>query len=71
MAETYAPHWSPYVTATIEEDDPNAESRGRPTYKIRARCSSCGAEWRSLCVSGAPRQTVGKFALEHRHNDSW
>ena len=60
----YVPPWAPHISAELTEEDPTPTTR---PVRVRATCSVCGKEWRSLCVRGTPRQTVGNFALLHLH----
>jgi hypothetical protein len=67
----YVPPFAPHVQGAYE-DRPTEDELGpgeAPEQPWRAVCDKCGAETRGVCVSGAVRTHINRFAALHLHRD--
>jgi hypothetical protein len=66
---SWAPQWAPHVVGThpAVERDPDT---GQPEpVVVKMRCGRCNAYFQTTCNSGATRQHITRFAIQHAHKD--
>ncbi len=67
----YRPHFAPHVVGRYEDRPDSSELAPgeQPEQRWWVACGCCGAEHRGVCVTGAVRTHVIRFAALHLHRD--
>lgn len=68
MAEEFRPKWAPHVVGTYEREV-DEDGKPEPTM-VRFCCEVCKETGQHRCDSGAPRQWILRFAINHVHRDA-
>ncbi len=68
-SEHFDPDWAPHVEGSHEPQRRDPETGLPEEQKVHARCTTCGAEFRRTCSSGAVRGHISTFARVHLHRD--
>jgi len=68
LNEVYRPAWAPHVSGEIPPRVPNGDGGYEPQW-LALHCSICHDRSRFPCTSGAPRQSILKYATNHVHRD--
>ena len=66
--DIYSPKWAPHVRGIIAERVPNGDG-GFEAQWVVLQCAQCGDQSKWPCTTGAPRQRVLQYALNHTHRD--
>lgn len=69
MTDIYSPKWAPHVVGTIPDRKSDGDG-GFETQWVALECVFCNDKMKVPCTSGAPRQKVLQYALNHAHRDA-
>lgn len=65
----WSPRQAPHVKGRYSKREFDPSTKMPKPQTVEARCERCGKAFRGLCMSGAVRGHIQRFAAHHHHTD--